>query len=61
MPNFRNPEYLQRHEDVIFDLDSALVAKVGYRFVVNNSGEVTSFDWYNARFSVNFKVNKLAD
>ena len=24
-------------------------------------GETTPFDWYNARFSVNFKVNKLAD
>lgn len=34
--------------------------KDGYRFLVNNSGEVTSFDWYNAQFRVNFKVNKLA-
>lgn len=35
--------------------------KDGYRFVVYNSSEVTPFDWYNARFDVNFKVNKLAD
>ena len=32
-----------------------------YRFVVDNSGEVTPFDWYNARISLDFKVNKLAD
>ena len=35
--------------------------KDGYRFVVDNSGEVTPFDWYNARLGVSFKVNKLAD
>ena len=31
------------------------------RFVADNSGEVTPFDWYNARMSINFKVNKTAD
>ena len=35
--------------------------KDGYRFVVNNSGEVTPFDWYNARISLDFKVNLLAN
>ena len=30
--------------------------KDGYRFVVDNSGEVTQFDWYNARISLDFKV-----
>ena len=35
--------------------------KDGYRFVADNSGEVTPFDWYNARFSIDFKVNKTAD
>ena len=25
----------------------------------DNSGETTPFDWYNARLSVNFKVDKL--
>ena len=29
--------------------------------VVDNSGEVTPFDWFNARIGVSFKVNKLAD
>lgn len=66
MPNFRSPKYLERYDDDIFDLDQALNATVaknahqkknGYRFVVDNSGEVTPFDLYNARFS----VNKLAD
>ena len=32
-----------------------------YRFVVDNSGEVTPFDWYNARISLDFKVNLLAN
>ena len=34
--------------------------KDGYRFV-DNSGEVTPFDWYNARISLDFKVNLLAN
>ena len=35
--------------------------KDGYRFVVDNSGEVTPFDWYNVRISVDFKVVLLAN
>ena len=35
--------------------------KDGYRFVADNSGEVTPFDWYNARISVDFKVVLLAN
>ena len=31
------------------------------KIVADNSGETTPFDWYNARFSVNFKVDKLVD
>ena len=34
--------------------------KDGYRFV-DNSGEVIPFDWYNARISLDFKVNLLAN
>ena len=30
--------------------------KEGHRFVVDNTGEVTPFDWYNARISMDFKV-----
>ena len=68
MKSFRNPEYLERYEDVVFDLEQALAApgngahhtKTGHRFVADNTGEATPFDWYNARFSVDFKVNQLA-
>ena len=34
---------------------------LGLKIVADNSGETTPFDWYNARLSVNFKVDKLAD
>ena len=68
MKPFRNPEYLERYEDVVFNLEQALAApangahqtKTGHRFVADNTGEATPFDWYNARFSVDFKVNQLA-
>ena len=51
----------------VFVLETALNTnnanqkKDGYRFVVDNSGEVTPFDWYNARISLDFKVNLLAN
>ena len=40
MKSFRNPEYLERYEDVVFDLEQALAApgnaahqtKTGHRF-----------------------------
>ena len=68
MKSFGNPNYLERYEDVVFDLEQALAApanrahqtKTGHRFVADNTGEATPFDWYNARFSVDFKVNQLA-
>ena len=69
MKSFRNPEYLERYEDVVFDLEQALAepgngahqTKTGHRFISDNTGEATPFDWYNARFSVDFKVNQLAN
>ena len=70
MKSFRNPKYLERYEDVVFDLEQALdVApannahqnKTGHRFIADNTGEATPFDWYNARLSVDFKVNLLAN
>ena len=70
MESFRNPKLVERFEDVIFDLETPLNTVVantrsqkkdGYRFVVDNSGEVTPFDWYNARLGISFKVDKLAD
>ena len=71
MKSFRNPKYLERYEDVdFFDLEEALdVApavtayqnRTGLRFVADTTGEITPFDWYNARLPVDFKVDKLAD
>ena len=70
MESYRNPKFVEGLEDVIFELETPLntiVAntrsqkKDGYRFVVDNSGEVTPFDWYNARLGISFKANKLAD
>ena len=69
MKSFRNPSYLERYEDVVFDLEQPLAApgnnahhtKTGHRFVADNTGEATPFDWYNARFSVDLKVDLLAN
>ena len=70
MKSFRNPKYLERYEDVVFDLEQALDVtpannahqnKTGLRFIADNTGEATPFDWYNARLSVDFKVNQLAN
>ena len=70
MKSFRNPKYLERYEDVVFDLEQPLVTNIannrhqdkkGLRFIADNTGETTPFDWYNARLSMDFKVNKLAD
>ena len=70
MKSFRNPKYSDRYEDVIYDLEQALDInpgnnahqnKTGLRFIADNTGESTPFDWYNARLSVDFKVEKLAD
>ena len=70
MESYRNPKFLERYEDMVFELETPLNTVVGnarsqkkdnYRFVVDNSGEVTPFDWFNARLGISFKVNKLAD
>ena len=70
MKSFRNPEYLERYEDVVFDLEQTLNINPGnaneqkreaMRIVADNTGEATPFDWYNSRLSVDFKVDKLAD
>ena len=70
MKSFRTPRYLERYEDVVFDLENRLEInpnntqhqnRDGLKIVADNSGETTPFDWYKARLSVNFKVNKLAD
>ena len=69
MESFRNPKFVERYEDISFDLNIPLVTpgntayqkKDGYRFVADNSGEVAPFDWYKARFEVDFKVQLTAN
>ena len=70
MESFRNPDFVERYEDVIFDLDTPIVTAVandasqkkeGYKFFADNSGEVAPFDWYNARIIVDFNVQLAAD
>ena len=69
MTNYRNSRLIERYEDIVFELDKVLTMpgnnafqiKSGHRIVVDNRGESTPFDWYNARFNVDFKLEKYAD
>ena len=70
MKSFRAPRYLENYEDVIFNTEQILNVnpndtyhqnRDGIKFTVDNTGETNPFDWYNARLSVNFKVDKLVD
>ena len=70
MKSFRVPRYLERYEDVVFDLEQPLDINPNdgqyqkreiMKIVANNTGETTPFDWYNARLSVHFKVDKLSN
>ena len=67
MKSFRNPKYLERYEDVDFDLEQAInvapanntdQVRNNLKFIADNSGEVTPFDWYNARIALDFKVQQ---
>ena len=53
MKSFRNLKYLERYEDVVFDLEQTLninpgnaneQKREGMRIVAGNSGEATPFD-----------------
>ena len=70
MTNYRNSKFIERYEDVVFELETALnvniannahQTKINHRFAVDNSGESTPFDWYHARFNVDFTLNQVAD
>ena len=70
MKSFRNPKYLERYPDVVFDLEQPLDANPNdgqyqkrevMKIVADNTGETTPFDWYNSRLSIDFKVDKLVD
>ena len=67
---FDNPKYVERYEDVIFEPQVALNPVIAngqhqamkkFRFIVDNTDEVTVFNWGRARLSVDFKVNLSAD
>ena len=67
---FRSQINVERYEDVVFELETPLIVvvannahqkKKGYRFIANNNGEIAPFDWYAARFVIDFKVVKVAD
>ena len=67
MKSIRNPEYLERYEDVLFDLEQPLnitpanntvQVRNNLKFIADNSGEATPFDWYNARIAMDFKVEQ---
>ena len=67
MKSFRNPKYLERYEDVVFDLEQGINTapannsdqeRNNLKFIADNSGEVTPFDWYNARIALDFKVQQ---
>ena len=70
MKSFRVPRYLERYEDVVFNLEQPLKIdpndtqyqnRDGMKIAADNTGETTPFDWYNARFAITFKVDKLVD
>ena len=64
---FRSSEYLQRNELVRYQLDDVLrlpangqhQVKNGYKFTINDRSSF--YDWYNAFFEVEFRLQKLAD
>ena len=67
MKSFRNPKYLERYEDVLFQLENPIniapannttQVRDNLKFIADNTGETTPFDWYNARISMDFKVEK---
>ena len=70
MDHFRQVKNIERIEDVVFNLETALNTviangayqnKDNYRFVVDNTGEVAPFDWYNSKIIVDFKMELLAN
>ena len=64
---FRTSEYLQRNELVRYQLDNVIPIpangqhqqKSGYKFTINDRSSF--YDWYNAYFEVQFKLQKLDD
>ena len=63
---FRASKYVQRNELIRFQLDNVIKIpangqhqeKNGYKFTINDRSSI--YDWYNAYFEVQFKLQKLA-
>ena len=63
---FRASKYVQRNELIRFQLDDVIQIpangqhqeKNGYKFTINDRASI--YDWYNAYFEVQFKLQKLA-
>ena len=62
--SFRSSENLQRYEMVRYQLDNVINTnpannqhqpKNGYKFTINDRSSF--YDWYNAYFEVQFKLN----
>ena len=61
---FRSPINVERYEDVCLRVGKHLLSllwlttltrrKQAYRFIANNNGEIAPFDWYAARFVIDF-------
>ena len=69
MSKYRKSKLIERYDDVVFELDTALISniannahqkKAGHRFIVDNSGESTPFDWYYARFNVDINLELMS-
>ena len=64
---FRSSEFLQRNELVRYQMDDNIrlpgdnqhQIKNGYKFTINDRSSF--YDWYNAYFEVQFKLQKVAD
>ena len=66
---FRNPKYVERIEDIFYELETPLVRanpannesqkKQNHRFVVDNTNSMSPSDWYKARISMSFEVQKM--
>ena len=67
--SFRSNDYVQRYESVRYQLDDVIripannsgqrQPKNGYTFTINDRSSF--YDWYNAYFEVQFKMQMLAD
>lgn len=71
MSQYRKSKLIERYEDIYFEPEKMFNTnnpnnanaqiRNEIRFIVDNTEESVPLDWYNARFNVDFKLQKLAD